>query len=69
MFTIKYLRKTSVVTHSCNPRTWEAEAGGLRFPGEPRLKQNNNKKVFGHLDLLLVTLCSCAGLTVFRVLG
>jgi hypothetical protein len=26
-----------VLVHSCNASTWEAEAGGLWVPGQPRL--------------------------------
>jgi hypothetical protein len=29
--------KLSEVVHTCNPSTWEAEAGGFRAPGQPAL--------------------------------
>ena len=29
--------KLSVVVYSCNPSTWEAEAGGSQVPGQPQL--------------------------------
>jgi hypothetical protein len=28
-------KELEIVVHTCNPSPWEAEAGGLRVPGQP----------------------------------
>jgi hypothetical protein len=45
-----------MVVHSCNPSTWEAEAGGLRVQGQPwlhneTLSQKNPQNQRGFIEL------------------
>jgi hypothetical protein len=34
-----------MVVHTCNPSTWEAEAGGLRVQSQPGLHSNTLPKI------------------------